>query len=294
MAGGGAADTAAMPDLAAPVPVVPVPADLPLCDTPQGRYLICNPAETIQAALLRDGRFEPLASAIAIALLALRPGAVVDVGANIGVFSVPVARARPELAVLAVEPQRMVFMHLCANLLHNRLANVRPLNLAVGQGASGGGATVQVPFFDVFSERYTGSVSLDAAVQGIRGGIAGIAEPSRWAAAHDTVRLQPLDEIAAGLDVAFVKVDVEGMELAVLRSGEALLRARRPSLFFETWQLPQFAAQRRELLLYVMGLGYNLLQVGGDCLAYAPGVLAPAAVLQALAGIGLGLPAQAA
>jgi FkbM family methyltransferase len=287
-----AAQPAVAPEMliGAPPPAV---APLQVCESPQGRFLICNPQETIQASLLRHGQFEPLASAIALAVLPLRPGAVIDVGANIGAFAVPVARAEPERPLLAIEPQRMVFMHLCANLLHNRLRNARPLQLALGRPPATA-SRLRVPCFDVFTERYTGSVSLDPAVQSVRGGIAGVAEPSRWAVEHETVDLRSLDEVCHGLEVAFVKIDVEGMELEVLRSGEGLLRAQAPMLFFETWQLREFEAPRRELLQYVLGLGYAVLQVGGDCFAYAPARNPAAAVLQALATLGLRLPAEAA
>jgi FkbM family methyltransferase len=260
-------------------------------DTAQGRFLICNPAETIQHTLLREGHFEPLAARIAAAIVALKPGAVIDVGANIGVFSVAVALALPHCPVLSIEPQRMVFMHLCANLLGNRLAHVRPLNLAVGPGAPG--QTLAVPSFDVFTERYTGSVSLDADVQRTRGAIDGVAEPSRWATQYDVVALKSLDALADGLDVAFVKVDVEGMEEAVLRSGESLLATQRPALFFEAWSLPQFQTQRLSLLRFVMGLGYAVLQVGEDCFAYHPQALDSERVIPALAAIGLQLPQTA-
>jgi FkbM family methyltransferase len=184
-------------------------------------------------------------------------------------------------------------MHLCANILANRLPNVRVLHHAVGVPARPADS-IEVPLFDVFSERFTGSVSLDRDVQGIRGRVDGVAEPAGWAREHDRVRLVSLDEVCADLQVSFVKVDVEGMELQVLRSGENLLRSQRPTLFFEAWLLPEFAAMRRDLLQYVMGLGYAILQINDDCLAYHPQALSPASVFAALERVGLRMPAQAA
>jgi FkbM family methyltransferase len=265
-------------------------ASLQFQETTQGRFLICNPMETIQHRLLLQGEFEPLGARIAEAVVALRPGAIIDIGANIGVFSVQVARALPQCLVISLEPQRMVFMHLCANLLGNRLVNVHPHNLAVGHSEPS--QTLSVPFFDVFTERYTGSVSLDAEVQRTRGTIEGVAEPSRWATSHDTVAVKRLDDLVDGLQVAFVKVDVEGMEEAVLRSGETLLSTQRPSLFFEAWSLPQFQQQRLSLLRFVIGHGYKVLQIGEDCFAYHPRALDSHRVMEALAKVGLQLSAQ--
>ncbi len=259
------------------------------CDTAQGRFLICNPQETIQASLMQHGQFEPLAARIAVAMAPLMEGCVLDVGANQGIFSVPVAKALPEREVLAFEPQRLVFMQLCANLLGNRLMNVLPCNGAVGKGAVPG-QTIAVPYFNVFEERYTGSVSLDSETQRIRGQIEGVAEPSRWARAHDQVALRPLDELVAGRKVSFIKIDVEGMELAVLQSGEKTLREQRPSLFFEAWSLPQFNEQRSALLCHVMGLGYSLLKINEDYFAYHPASIDEAVMTERMAALGLYLP----
>jgi FkbM family methyltransferase len=259
------------------------------CETMQGRFLICNPQETIQAALMQHGQFEPLAARIAAAMTPLKEGCVLDVGANQGIFSVPVARALPDREVLAFEPQRLVFMQLCANLLGNRLMNVLPCNGAVGK-VSEPGQTISVPCFNVFEERYTGSVSLDGETQRIRGQIAGVAEPSQWARQHDQVPLRPLDELVAGRKVSFIKIDVEGMELAVLQSGEKVLREQRPSLFFEAWSLPQFNEQRSALLSHVMGLGYALLKINEDYFAYHPSSIDEAVMTERMAALGLYMP----
>jgi FkbM family methyltransferase len=254
-------------------------------ETRQGRFLICNPLETIQYSLLHHGEFEIIASRIAEAVIPLKSGAVIDVGANIGAFTVPVARSFPGRKVISVEPQRMVFMHLCANVLGNRLTNVEPMNFALGSDISNN--TLQVPFFDIFSERYTGSVSLNPEVQRTRRMMDGVAEPSSWANQYETIEIKSLDNVAQELEISFIKIDVEGMEEAVLRSGEFLLSTQRPFLFFEAWALPQFQFQTASLLQFVMEKGYTVLQVGNDCFAYHPKESGAISVISALAEIGL-------
>ncbi len=243
---------------------------LQVAQTPQGRYLICNPMETVQRSLLAAGAFEPAAHRIAEVFARETQGLVVDVGANLGAFCVPLATLMPEQRILAVEPQAMVFMNLCANLLLNKARCVKPVNLAIGSG----GGKIRVPRFDVFSERFTGSVSLDPSVAQVRSAIQGVAEPSDWATEFDEVPLRSLDEVVADMvgDVAvsFIKIDVEGMELAVLQSASHILAQHQPVVFFEAWSLDEFKTQVDHLLTFVAAQGYAVIRIGSDCLAYPP------------------------
>jgi|GEM_PF-2661839 len=236
-----------------------------IADTRHGKFLICNPQETIQAALLRDGGFEFHGIVLAVEVLRHKLGDIVDVGANIGIVSVPLAAACPDRKLYSFEPQRNVYTHFCANLMLNRLQNVHAHRLAVG--VSKPGDTVRVPDFDVFHERYTGSVTLDPAVSAVRGAIPGIAEPSTWAASFDTVPLVQLDDFLPPGRIAYIKVDVEGMELSVFRSAQRIIERDHPALYFEAWGLPQFQQHNAELLEYVAGKGYQIWRIGNDCLA---------------------------
>lgn len=240
-------------------------APLQLIDTRHGKFIVCNPLETIQASLIAYGAFEYHSIVLARELLRLKQGDVVDVGANIGVFSVPVAIAFRDRIVHAFEPQPNVFTHLCANLIVNRLLNVRPSNVAIG--VSRPNQEIEVPDFDIFQERYTGSVTLDAAVAAQRSRIQGVAEPATWARRFSTVRIVQLDDVLRDTPVAFIKVDVEGMELSVLQSAGKIIERDRPILYFESWELPQFAESNEVLMQFVFSRNYSVWKIGNDCLA---------------------------
>ena len=234
-------------------------------DTRHGKFLICNPLETVQAALLRDGGFEHHSIMLTLEVLRVKPGDIIDVGAHIGTFSVPIGNACRERKVHSFEPQRNVFSHFCANLVVNRLLNVRACNLAVGVAAPN--ETILVPDFNIFEERYTGSVTLDPDVVARRSEIRGVAEPATWAREFSSVRIVQLDDFVPPDPIAFIKVDVEGMELSVLRSAEKILERDRPALYFEAWDLPPFAQSNEQLMQFVRGRDYQIWRVGDDCLA---------------------------
>lgn len=248
--------------------------------TSQGRFFIANRNETIQRALVHQGSFEPLAANVAIAVSHLLPGCIIDIGANIGTFTVPVAKARPDALVVAIEPQQFVFRHLCANTLLNRLNNTSLLQAAVGNAERG--SSVKVPRFDVYEEIYTGSVSLDKEVMDIRSRIPNVAEPNLRASVYDDISLFSLNQIIGTNSVSFIKLDVEGMELEVLRSGEKKIREQHPFLHFEAWTLPDFEPHRDKLLDFVRDLGYLVIPTGDDCFAFHPASVDPGLVTNSL------------
>ena len=60
---------------------------------------------------------------------------VVEVGANIGMHAVPIAKAIASGRLICFEPQRVIFQQLCCNLSLNNLTNVEPI-------FAGGGSAV--------------------------------------------------------------------------------------------------------------------------------------------------------
>jgi len=71
------------------------------------------------------------------------------------------------------------------------------------------------------------------------------------------VRLERLDDLPlASGPIAFIKCDVEGHELAVLRGGELLLRRLLPALLIEIEQRHQVGAIS-ETFNYLSGIGYT-------------------------------------
>lgn len=163
----------------------------------------------------------------------VQPGStVVEVGANIGVHTVELSRlVGANGAVYAFEPQRLVFQALCANLALNQCANVFASHAAVG--AENG--TILVPAIDPAARANFGGVSLHGEQAG------------------ESVPLLALDQ--ANLPAChFIKADVEGMEVEVLRGAMETIRTHRPILYVENDR----EERAQELVELVMGLGYDL------------------------------------
>jgi FkbM family methyltransferase len=138
---------------------------------------------------------------------------VLDVGANIGAHALAFSAAvGVEGRVIAVEPQRMLAYMLCGSVAMNGARNITVRQC--GLGAVPGAAIV--PVVDYGAPVNFGSFEL----MNYRD------KPG------ELVPIETLD----GWDLAalgFVKIDVEGMELAVLKGGEASIARCRPVLSVE-------------------------------------------------------------
>lgn len=130
------------------------------------------------------------------------PGATaLDVGANIGDLTVPMARfAGDSGRVYAAESQIDNYYVLCANLALNGIRNVKALNCFIAA-----------------------SENVDTAGQwGKFGYVSEVWGPP--IVAIDSLGLEAC---------AFIKVDVDGKELEVLQSAEHCIEAYRPVIYFE-------------------------------------------------------------
>lgn len=157
---------------------------------------------------------------------------VVDVGANIGADTVPLARhLGGGGAIVAFEPQRLVFQMLCANVALNGLANVRCLWQAVGSAA---GHVVVPP--------------INYARAGNFGGISMARE-----GAGERVPMITLDSLDLP-SCALIKIDVEGMETEVLAGAARTIAKHRPRLYVEN----DGSHDSPSLIAHLTGLGYRL------------------------------------
>jgi FkbM family methyltransferase len=153
----------------------------------------------------------------------IKPGnTALDIGANIGDLTVPMSRfAGDNGRVFAVESNIDTYHVLCANLALNGIRNVKALNCFIADSPEMGTSGPWGEFSFVNEMWGAPMTSLDA----------------------------------FGIEAcSFIKVDVDGKELQVLRSASQLIEKNRPVLYFENDNQSTSGA----LFDYVMSQQYDL------------------------------------
>jgi FkbM family methyltransferase len=219
-------------------PCLPAPPAGFEVERPGGGRVFVHYREDLGLVALLSGEFE-LPETEWLLARARGGTTVIDVGANVGMFTVPLAAAAER--VLALEPAPANVERLEDNLRRNALENVTVRPVAVGERP--GTLVLRLgddPMFhsttEVADRRGTGdeleveATTLDA----------------EWRAAGSP-------------DVSVVKVDVEGGEPPVLRGAGGLLAAQRPALLLEAGTTERL----RELESILAPYGYRVAQPPG-------------------------------
>jgi FkbM family methyltransferase len=176
----------------------------------------------------------------------LRPsGVAIDIGANLGEWTLPLAHAVGRAGrVLAIEPAPRAADSLAKTFAANALTHVELIRCAVDD--HDGTAEFAVPI--VTSARTdTGTARIGPAASGYEG---------------LTVALRSLDSLTAErrLDrIDLIKIDVEGHERQVLDGAQATLARCRPVLVVETGH--EAEGDRGAIHDRLGGLGYRMLGV---------------------------------
>ena len=97
------------------------------------KYIRLNDKDLI-GRCMENGHFEGYVVMKAVELLQNVPmGSILDIGANMGTFTLPLAYYNPKYVFVCFEPQRMVFNQLCGNLAINGIQNVHTINCGLGE-----------------------------------------------------------------------------------------------------------------------------------------------------------------
>jgi len=177
-------------------------------------------------AVRQLGTFD-LGQSYALQTLCRSGDIVLDVGANVGGFTVPLAeRVGRQGQVHAFEPFRKVFQHLNANVALNGLSNVYTHNVALGIEQ----ATLEVHAPDLTTFNFPSAMRV---VEQLHPDVAAKEANLRYEQEPEQIVVRPLDSFKFSGRVRLVKIDVEFMELKVLLGGRETIMRHRPLIWVE-------------------------------------------------------------
>lgn len=141
---------------------------------------------------------------------------MIDGGANIGGWTIAFAKAMAGWGeVYSFEPQRRLYYALCGNVALNNCHNVHARNQALGSTCS----IIDVPQLPVDSDNAMSVLNLE--------------NPPGGSAPRESVPIVTIDSL--GLNVGFIKLDIEGMEPKALLGAKQTIERCRPIIFAEVW-----------------------------------------------------------
>jgi FkbM family methyltransferase len=176
---------------------------------------------------------------------------VYDVGANVGAYTLPLAKAFGDrIRIRAFEAQSRILDMLQQTLSLNAVGTVSCHHLAVSDAD---GATLEIRLPDYGHENNFGGLELMEAKRSDNGDM-------KWSGLTEmvhTVRLDTFDE-----KVDLVKIDVEGMEHRVLKGAMNILSKHRPVCLVEILK-----TDRPSVMDLLQGLNYHGYRQSDELLA---------------------------
>lgn len=215
-------------------------------------YLLFSTNDAISQILYRTGQWEDYLLSISRSFLqgASNP-LVLDIGANLGSYSIPIAKSIQNVggSVIGFEPQRIVYYQLCGNIILNRLDNYVAINKAVGDFDG----EIAIPEINYEENANIGAFSFDENYR------KHLNQEQYMMDSRSNVPIITLNGLSITKAPSLIKIDVEGFELNVLKGGEEFLEIHNyPPILFEAWEMPWFEDSKRKLLNYLSYLGYEI------------------------------------
>ena len=174
-------------------------------------------------------------------------GVFIDVGANIGYFSLVVAKQFNNAKVYAVEPVSKTYEMLCKNIAFNQCQEkIIPINSAVGN---------QQGVVDIIDNRGPKNhIFVDSL---------NLSKNQKYS--HETAEVTTLDNTVNKLKISeidLIKVDIEGYESYFIDGAKQTL-SQLPLLLIEIQQKRSqiFGKQAKQVIESLLGLGYSYLVV---------------------------------
>lgn len=169
-------------------------------------------------------------------------GAILDIGANIGVMTIALAKSKPHSTIYSFEPVPANLKAIKRVIRFYQLTNVEVFPIALGDENS----MVKLVLPRKKKARMHGLSHVIRQDEAIEQGEV------------FSIPMQRMDDIAAlnaQINITAIKIDVENFELYVLQGGRELLKKHRPLIYCELWD-----NSRRPLCLgLIKELGYRVM-----------------------------------
>ena len=178
----------------------------------------------------------------------------IDCGANLGVFTLELAKLMKNWGkVFAFEPQTPIFDAMNKTLSINYCDNVKSHNIALGSK----NGYIEIPKFDYKTKLNYGGLELNKNKHNIK-----IDNKLLDVDEYYKVKLKTLDSFNFER-IDLLKIDVEGMEMDILKGSIKLINKTKPIIHFEHTK-----SNKKELFEFLENLNYFVLEIESNAIAF--------------------------
>lgn len=205
-----------------------------------GLFIFVSPAEHIQCQIFWYGFYEKKYALTWQSFIA-KDAIIVDIGANIGYYTLMAAKAASEGKIYAFEPSSKTFHLLARNLLFNQLTNAVAIPMAISE--EGGTKNLYVSKQE-------------------NSGLTGLMKTDKYDESIEEITATTLDEWyeKEGLKkIDLIKIDIEGADFLALKGMSKILQTCQPVLFVEISKplLYRYKNTTEEVYDYLLNFGYK-------------------------------------
>lgn len=211
------------------------------------KYILFENPDVISDKIKTNGVWNPHVLEKAELILSnSEPGNVIDIGAGLGAFSVPLALGfYSNFRFFSFEPLRIMYMQLVTNVLLNHLDNIKPLNVGLGE------KNEMVEFYtvDYGLNANHGAFSFKDEINQKREIL-----PTEHNELYD---FRTLDSYVPK-NIRLIKLSAPGMEDEVLNGArQSILDNNLPPIIFEEWKAEWYAENLERIFSILKELGYQ-------------------------------------
>lgn len=209
-----------------------------------------RPAEFIGFTAMKEGSWEyENIKTIDFFIGEKQEGIFIDVGANIGAITIPLAKKRPEITFICFEPNPDIFKELKSNISLNNLKNVIALPLLCGEQSDS-----KMDFYALNYDNGNNNMGMSSS------------NKLNDNLNYDLIQVSSIkiDDLIKDqfpqLPIIGMKIDVEGHEYSVLKGSYEIIKNHRPFLLceFESYHHEDKSKAISELLNFYQNLDYAI------------------------------------
>lgn len=215
--------------------------------------MVLNPRDvrSVPFSSIADGKYEPFQSDLLVELGNISKS-FLDIGANVGFYSIALKLENPNLEVHAFEPQPDVFQTLVLNSDLNQLTGKINLNNC--------GLGLKESTEKMFRPAKSGTTG--ASLKDLH--------PEEGKPIEMLVEIKTVDKLfESRKDIDLMKIDVEGFEFEVVNGALECISESHPTIMIELlrkWMRP-FGHEPQEIVEILVNLGYEAFSISDQGIA---------------------------